>query len=102
LALAARPFHPEQLPWHNFCRNSRANTNSGRAVISPGAAEKIEVTDDDTDKPGFNGPERRKKPRRVKNERRERMRWELEHPIRRKSPGRRALDRLLYVLGPKR
>ena len=61
-----------------------------------------DVTDDDTEKTGFNGPERRRKPRRVNNDRRERMRWELENPIRRKSPGRRALDRLLYVLGPKR
>jgi hypothetical protein len=30
------------------------------------------------------------------------MRWELENPIRRHSPGRRTLDRLLNFMDPKR
>lgn len=46
-------------------------------------------------------PERRVKQRRVLAKRREKMRWELESPIRRKSPGRRTIDRS-YVPGPKK
>ena len=60
------------------------------------------TNDDDTDKPGFNGPEHRKKARRADKDRRDHMRWDLENPIRRKSPGRRALDRVFYLLDPKR
>jgi hypothetical protein len=60
------------------------------------------MTDDDNDKTRFKGPERRKKTRRKGQDRRENMRWELDNPIRRKNPGRRAYDRLLYLLDPKR
>ncbi len=60
------------------------------------------MTENDSDKPGSKVPERRKKARRTGQDRREQMRWELENPIRRKSPGRRALDRLLNFLDPKR
>ncbi len=53
---------------------------------------------DTSDRPGFNGRERRKKARRTAKDRRDNMRWELDNPIRRKSPGRRAFDRLLHAL----
>jgi hypothetical protein len=42
--------------------------------------------------------ERRKKMRRLGKERREQPRWDTDSPIRRKSPGRRALDRLKSAL----
>lgn len=42
--------------------------------------------------------ERRKKMRRLGKERRDQVRWDKDNPIRRKSPGRRALDHLMYVL----
>lgn len=42
--------------------------------------------------------ERRKKMRRLGKERRDQVRWDLNSPIRRKGPGRRALDRLLDAL----
>jgi len=60
------------------------------------------MTDDDSNEAIYKGPERRKKARRKNVDRRESMRWELENPIRRKNPGRRAKDRLLYLLDPKR
>ena len=56
----------------------------------------------DTDKPAFKGPERRKIARRTGKDRRDQMRWGLENPIRRNSPGRRTLDRLFNFLDPKR
>jgi len=46
----------------------------------------------------FNGRERRKKSRRLAKDRRDNMRWELDNPMRRKSPGRRVFDRLLHAL----
>ena len=58
--------------------------------------------DDNTDNPLYEGPNRRKMARRENKKRRERMRWALENPIRRRSPGRRALDRVFYLLDPKR
>jgi hypothetical protein len=42
--------------------------------------------------------ERRKKMRRLGKERRDQPRWDTNNPIRRKSPGRRALDRLMSAL----
>jgi hypothetical protein len=42
--------------------------------------------------------ERRKKMRRLSKERRDQVRWDTSNPIRRKSPGRRALDRLMQAL----
>ncbi|MHB8535437.1 MAG: hypothetical protein ACYDBW_08330 [Sulfuricaulis sp.] len=60
------------------------------------------MTDDDTDDTRFKGADHRKKSRRKNKDRRDNMRWELENPIRRKSPGRRAIDRLLYLLDFKR
>ena len=42
--------------------------------------------------------ERRKKMRRLGKERRDQPRWDENSPIRRKSPGRRALDRLKNAL----
>ncbi|GAB4506929.1 MAG: hypothetical protein Tsb0026_00040 [Sulfuricaulis sp.] len=42
--------------------------------------------------------ERRKKMRRLSKERRDQVRWDMNSPIRRKSPGRRALDRLMQAL----
>ncbi|HYA39538.1 MAG TPA: hypothetical protein VEI74_14825 [Candidatus Methylomirabilis sp.] len=60
------------------------------------------MTDDGTDKPGLGKPERRKKVRRVNTDRRERVRWELDNPLRRKNPGRRAYDRLPYLPDPKK
>ena len=53
---------------------------------------------DNSDKPAYNGRDRRKKARRVAKDRRGNMRWELDNPIRRKSPGRRVFDRLLHAL----
>ena len=53
---------------------------------------------DNSDKPAFNGRNRRKKARRAEKDRRDNMRWELDNPIRRKSPGRRVFDRLLHAL----
>ena len=49
---------------------------------------------DDIDMPVKKIPERRAKNRRELAKRREKMRWELGNPIRRKNPGRRATDRL--------
>ncbi len=43
--------------------------------------------------------ERRKKMRRLGKERRDQVRWDKDNPIRRKGPGRRALDRLMHALG---
>ncbi|MEX2163960.1 MAG: hypothetical protein WD823_06930 [Sulfuricaulis sp.] len=60
------------------------------------------MADDNTDKPASKGPERRKKARRTGKDRRTNMRWELDNPIRRHSPGRRAMDRLLNFTDPKR
>jgi hypothetical protein len=51
-----------------------------------------------SDKPAFNGRDRRKKARRTAKDRRDNMRWELDNPMRRKSPGRRVFDRLLHAL----
>jgi hypothetical protein len=51
-----------------------------------------------SDKPAFNGRDRRKKARRTAKDRRDNMRWELDNPLRRKSPGRRVFDRLLHAL----
>lgn len=42
--------------------------------------------------------ERRKKMRRLGKERRDQPRWDDNSPIRRKKPGRRALDHLLSAL----
>ncbi len=42
--------------------------------------------------------ERRKKMRRLGKERRDQPRWDTDSPIRRKSLGRRALDRLMHAL----
>ncbi|BAV33645.1 hypothetical protein SCL_1334 [Sulfuricaulis limicola] len=42
--------------------------------------------------------DRRKKMRRLGKERRDQPRWDTDSPIRRKSPGRRALDRLKSAL----
>ncbi len=56
------------------------------------------TNNDKSDKPAFNGLNRRKKARRVAKDRRDNMRWELDNPIRRKSPGRRVFDRLLHAL----
>ncbi|MGA9031081.1 MAG: hypothetical protein WB402_01000 [Sulfuricaulis sp.] len=54
---------------------------------------------DKSDKPAFNGRNRRNnKARRVAKDRRDNMRWEMDNPIRRKSPGRRVFDRLLHAL----
>lgn len=52
----------------------------------------------DSDKTGSPEAERRKKKRRLGTERRDQARWNAKNPIRRKSPGRRALDRLLHAL----
>ncbi len=59
------------------------------------------TNDDNTDNPLQEGPNRRKMARRENKNRRDHMRWELENPIRRRSPGRRVLDRVLYLLVPK-
>lgn len=49
--------------------------------------------ENDTDMPIKKSLERRASKRRELAKRREKMRWELDSPIRRKSPGRRAADR---------
>lgn len=56
------------------------------------------MTKSKSDKSAYTGRERRKKSRRRARDRRDNMRWELENPIRRKSPGRRVFDRLLHAL----
>jgi len=50
------------------------------------------------DNPSAPDRERRKKMRRLGKERRDQPRWDTDSPIRRKSPGRRALDRLKNAL----
>jgi len=47
-----------------------------------------------SDKATYQGPERRKYSRRTVAERRKAVRWEPDHPNRRKNPGRRATDAL--------
>ena len=56
------------------------------------------MTGKKSDKTTFDGRERRKKARRKAKDRRDNMRWELDNPMRRKSPGRRVFDRLLHAL----
>ena len=51
-----------------------------------------------SDKPAQRDRDRRAKARRVAKDRRDKMRWELDNPMRRKSPGRRVFDRLLHAL----
>jgi hypothetical protein len=51
--------------------------------------------DEDTDNGKYNGPERRNKVRRSGKQRRDQSRWNVDSPIRRKGPGRRAHDKLL-------
>ncbi len=58
--------------------------------------------DEDTDGEGFKGKERRNKVRRSGKERRDQARWNMDSPIRRQGPGRRALDKLLKKSDPKR
>ena len=53
---------------------------------------------DNSDSPSYPDRDRRKKMRRLGKERREQVRWDANNPIRRKNPGRRALDRLLSAL----
>jgi hypothetical protein len=53
---------------------------------------------DNSDKPAQRDRDRRAKARRVAKDRRDNMRWELDNPMRRKSPGRRVFDRLLHAL----
>jgi len=55
----------------------------------------------DTDKPVYKGPERRKSARRSIADRRKEVRWEPKKPNRRQSPGRRSTDHL-GVQGHKR
>ena len=59
------------------------------------------ANEDNTGKPGYRGPERRKLPRRFTAERRKDIRWEPNNPNRRQNTGRRATDHL-GVLGSKR
>ena len=54
--------------------------------------------DNDSSKPAARKLEQRKKMRRLGKERRDQARWDKENPMRRKSPGRRALDRLMHAL----
>jgi hypothetical protein len=56
------------------------------------------TNNDNSDKPAHHDRDRRTKARRGEKERRDNMRWELDNPIRRKSPGRRVFDRLLHAL----
>jgi hypothetical protein len=56
------------------------------------------MTSNKSGESAFNGRERRKKARRLAKDRRDNMRWELDNPMRRKSPGRRVFDRLLHAL----
>jgi hypothetical protein len=53
---------------------------------------------DNSDKPAERDRDRRTKARRGAKDRRDNMRWELDNPMRRKSPGRRVFDRLLHAL----
>jgi hypothetical protein len=53
---------------------------------------------DNSNKPAQRDHGRRAKARRVEKDRRDNMRWEMDNPIRRKSPGRRVFDRLLHAL----
>lgn len=71
------------------------------ARIRRGTERNCAMTDE-TDKAGSGKPERRKKMRRVNPDRREQVRWDLNSPLRRKNPGRRAYDRLPYMPGPKK
>jgi hypothetical protein len=64
-------------------------------------AESAMTNDEEIDYPLYEKPNRRKMTRRADRDRRDHMRWDLENPIRRKSPGRRALDRVFYLLDPK-
>lgn len=63
--------------WHTFC------INSGTSLLS------VVAVSNKTDKTR----ERRNKARRLLAKRRKAMRWSIENPIRRKSPGRRTSDR---------
>ncbi|MCR4345888.1 MAG: hypothetical protein NUV55_01590 [Sulfuricaulis sp.] len=54
--------------------------------------------DSDSNKPASREREQRKKMRRLSKERRDQVRWDMDNPMRRKSPGRRALDRLMQAL----
>jgi hypothetical protein len=56
------------------------------------------TNNDNSDKPAQRDRDRRAKARRVEKDRRDNMRWELDNPMRRKSPGRRVFDRLLHAL----
>ena len=56
------------------------------------------TNNDNSDKPAFDGHDRRKKKRRVEMDRSDNKRGELDNPPRRKNPGRRAFDRLLHAL----
>ena len=53
------------------------------------------TNNDNSNKPAFDGHDRRKKKRRVEKDRPD---SKLDNPIRRKSPGRRVFDRLLHAL----
>ncbi|MCR4332792.1 MAG: hypothetical protein NUV34_08865 [Sulfuricaulis sp.] len=53
---------------------------------------------ENSDKPAQRDRDRRAKARRIAKDRRDNMRWELDNPMRRKSPGRRVFDRLLHAL----
>jgi hypothetical protein len=48
----------------------------------------------DTDKPAYKGPERRKFARRTTADRRKEVRWEPNNPNRRQNAGRRSMDSL--------
>ena len=52
------------------------------------------ANEDNSSKPGYRGPERRKFPRRFTADRRKEIRWEPNHPNRRQNTGRRAVDHL--------
>lgn len=60
------------------------------------------ASDEDTDSVGPSGKERRNKVRRSGKERRDQARWNMDSPIRRQGPGRRALDKLLKKSDPRR
>ncbi len=57
---------------------------------------------DNSNKPDYKGPERRKFLRRTQADRRKEIRWEPKKPCRRQATGRRAVDALLGLLGSKR
>ena len=57
---------------------------------------------DNSDKPHYKGPERRKFLRRTQADRRKEIRWEPNKHCRRQAAGRRAVDALLGLLGSKR